>query len=166
MTEKQSADRATIRRLLMYWGNVERVRTEKAERIAEIEQMIQALYDLSPASLTDTPRKNDISDPTYTSMARNEKRRRGLEAAKARMQEEVDEMDRRAAMIEYEVMCLPPLESEVIRLRYVKHGVAKKGYWQKIARRVHVSEDYAKKLEAKGVDKLIRQIKVDTIVHD
>ena len=55
-------------------------------------------------------------------------------------------------------MCLPPLECEVIRLRYVEYGVAKSGYWEKVAQRMHVSQDWAKALERHGVERLINQL--------
>lgn len=64
----------------------------------------------------------------------------------------------RVGMIEFEVMCLPPLEYEAIRLRYVKYGVAKGGYWERIAQQMHVSIDWAKTLERQGVDRLIGRI--------
>lgn len=159
-------ERAAIRRLLMYWGNAERARREKAERIAEIDQEIAGLYDLSPQRLTGMPHVARMGDPTADAAARNAKKLAGLEANKARLADEIAELDRRTSLIEYEVMCLPPLESEVIRLRYVRYGVAKSGYWQKIARRVHVSESHAKKLESKGVDRLCTTMKVDTIGYD
>lgn len=166
METKRSEERAAIRRLLMYWGNVLNARREKGERIAQINQEIDGLYDVRPASVTGQPRASEPGNPTQAAAIRNEKKVAALEANKARLQEEIENMDWRAGMIEYEVMCLPPLESEVIRLRYTKYGVAKKGYWQKIARKVHVSESHAKKLEAMGVDKLCAQIKVDTIRYD
>ena len=61
-------------------------------------------------------------------------------------------------LIEFEVMCLPPLECEVIKLRYVEYGVAKSGYWEKVAQRMHVSQDWAKALERHGVERLINRI--------
>jgi hypothetical protein len=147
-------ERAAIRRLLMYWGNAERARREKAEHIVEIEAEIEALYGLRSTKLSGMPHGSGISDPTSAAVIRNEKRIKGLQATKDKVQAEIDELDYRAGLIEYEVMCLPPLESEVIRLRYIRYGVAKKGYWQRIARRAHVSEDHAKTLERNGVDRL------------
>lgn len=152
------AQRAAVRRVLMYWGNAERARQAKAERIAELDQEINALYDLHPQILTGMPHSTAISDPTSATALSSEKKVAGLRATQARLTDEMNEMDRRASLIEFEVMCLPPLESEVIRLRYLKYGVAKKGYWVKIAWRVHVSEDHARRLERNGVDKLIKTI--------
>ena len=163
MAENLSADRAAIRRLLMYWGNVLEARKVKIEHISQIDQQIAGLYDARPSSLSGQPRASEPGNPTQAAAMRNEKKVKALEANKERLLGEVAEMDRRASMIEYEVMCLPPLESQVIRLRYTKYGVAKKGYWQKIARKIHVSESHAKRLEAAGVDKLRDQIKLDTI---
>lgn len=156
MTKPQ---RAAVRRVLMYWGNAERARKEKAERIAEVEQEINAIYDLHPQALTGMPHGTGISDPTADVAVRATKRAAGLVAIKARLETEMRELDRRASLIEYEVMCLPPLECEVIRLRYVRFGVSTTGYWRKIAMRVNVSEDHVRRLERQGVDRLTCVIK-------
>lgn len=156
-------ERAAVRRVLMYWGNADRARSDKAEQIAETEQQLKGLYDIRPQVLTGMPHGGGISDTTMETALRNIKKAAGLEARIKRLSSEMADLDRIASMVEYEVMCLPPLECEVIRLRYVRFGVAKKGYWSKIAMRIHVSEDHAKTLERHGVEKLIGRIEVNTI---
>lgn len=160
--------RAAVRRLLMYWGNISRARRDNETRISEIEQEIAALYDVQAQQFTGMPHGTSISDPTYHRATCNTSIIAGLHAEKALLQEENARFDRDGELIRHEVLCLPPLESEVIELRYCRFGYAKKDYWARIAARVHVSVDNAKKLERKGVDELTKHItvKLDTIGHE
>lgn len=153
--------RQEVRRVLAYWGNVERAISQRLERIGEIGQELAALYDLRPAPLSGMPHGTEISDPTVRAAERNDLKVARLEIQKQWLETEIEAMREKAASIERAVMCLPPLESEVIRLRYLRYGVARAGYWAKIAARVHVSEDHAKTLERHGVDRLAGRIKVD-----
>ena len=152
--------RAAVRRLLMYWGNAERMRTDKEKMLVAIEDEIESQYDLHPQRLTGMPHGSGISDTTSATATRAAREIKRLERKKRRIESELDELNYHAGMIEFEVMCLPPLEYEVVKLRYVSYGVAKKGYWEKIARQMHVSQDWAKALERQGVDRLIDRIDV------
>lgn len=155
-TGKQK-ERAAVRRLLMYWGNAERTRAEKEQLLVSLDEEMDALYDLRPQQLTGMPRAG-VSDSTPAAAQRASREARRLERKKQRIEDELQRLNYWAGMIEFEVMCLPPLECEVIRLRYVKYGTAKRGYWERIARQLHLSTDWAKTLERQGVDRLIGRI--------
>ena len=151
-------NRAAVRRLLMYWGNAERTRTDKEKELVAVEEEIETLYDLRPACLTGMPGGSEISDSTSAAAGRAMREKKRLERKKQRIEKELEELNYHAGLIEFEVMCLPPLECEVIKLRYVEYGVAKSGYWEKIAQQMHVSQDWAKALERHGVERLINRI--------
>lgn len=155
--ERQSK-RAAVRRLLMYWGNAERTRADKEQMLISVDEELDAQYDLHPQQLTGMPRSSGLSDSTPATAAKVSREVKRLRDYKKRLETELQNLDRWTAMIEFEVMCLPPLEYEVIKLRYVKCGAAKRGYWERIARQMHVSIDWAKTLERQGVDRLIGRI--------
>lgn len=156
--EKRQNERAAVRRLLMYWGNAERMRTEKERQLIAIDEEIESQYDLHPQRLTGMPHGSGISDTTYNTALKATREIKQLEMKKQRLETELQDLKYHAEMIEFEVMCLPPLECEVIKLRYVEYGVAKSGYWEKVAQRMHVSQDWAKALERHGVERLINRI--------
>ena len=156
--EKRQNERAAVRRLLMYWGNAERTRTDKERQLVAVDEEIESQYDLHPQRLTGMPHGSEVSDATYNAAVKATREIKRLERKKQRLEAELQELNYHASMIEFEVMCLPPLECEVIKLRYVEYGVAKSGYWEKIAQRMHVSQDWAKALERRGVEKLINRI--------
>lgn len=155
--ERQS-ERAAVRRLLMYWGNAERTRADKERMLISVDEELDAQYDLHPKQLTGMPRGSGLSDSTPATAVKVSREVKRLREKKKRLEAELQNLNRWTEMIEFEVMCLPPLEYEAIKLRYVKHGVAKKGYWERIARQMHVSVDWAKALERQGVDRLIGRI--------
>lgn len=157
---RKREERAAVRRLLMYWGNAERTRADKEKMLINVDEEIEAQYDLHQQQLTGMPRGSGISDSTPATAARVSRELRRLEKKKKRLEDELRNLNHWAGMIEFEVMCLPPLEYEAIKLRYVKYGVAKKGYWERIAQQMHVSADWAKTLERQGVDRLIGRIAV------
>jgi hypothetical protein len=159
-TRERRDERAAVRRLLMYWGNAERTRTEKEQALIGVDEEIEAQYDLRPRQLTGMPRGSGLPDSTPATAAKASREIKRLRKRKKRLEGELQKLDHWAGMIEFEVMCLPPLEYEAIRLRYVKYGVAKKGYWEHIAQQMHVSVDWAKTLERQGVDRLIGRIAV------
>ena len=158
--EKRQNERAAVRRLLMYWGNAERTRTDKERQLIAIDEEIESQYDLHPQRLTGMPHGSGVSDATYNAALKATREIKRLERKKQRLEAELQELNYHASMIEFEVMCLPPLECEVIKLRYVEYSAAKKGYWEKIARQMHVSPSWAKALEGQGVDRLIDRIDV------
>lgn len=139
----------------MYWGNAERTMAEKEKMLADIDEEMEAQYDLPPRQLTGLPCSSGLPDSTPATAARVSRKAKQLKKKRERLETELKNLDYWAGMIELEVMCLPPLECEAIRLRYVKYGMAKKGYWERIAQQMHVSTDWAKSLERHGVDKLI-----------
>lgn len=153
--------RALVRGILQEWGNLTRLQKDNAERIAEIEQELAALYDLHPQQFTGAPGAAMPGDPTGAAAVRNRKRAAGLEAERTRLQLENAAHAAKAARIQGAVSRLPPLECEVIQQRYQRYGMAKKGFWPRIARRVHVSEAYAKELEGKAVDRLAGVIEIE-----
>lgn len=159
-TQERRDERAAVRRLLMYWGNAERTRTEKERKLVAVDEEIESQYDLHPQRLTGMPHGSEVSDATYNAALKATREIKRLERKKQRLETELQELNYHASMIEFEVMCLPPLEYEAIRLRYVKYGVAKGGYWERIAQQMHVSIDWAKALERQGVDRLIGRIAV------
>lgn len=158
MDAERQNERAAVRRLLMYWGNAERMRTEKERQLIAIDEEIENQYDLRPQRLTGMPHGNGISDTTYSTAIKATREIKQLELKKQRLEAELQDLKYHAGMIEFEVMCLPPLECEVIKLRYVEYGVAKSGYWEKVARKMRLSQDWAKALERRGVEKLINRI--------
>lgn len=160
-SDDRKTARAKVRRLLMYWGNAERTKTEKERRIIEADEEIESLYDLHPQCLSGMPHSGVISNPTFDSAAKATREIKRLERKKQRLEDELKELNRRAGLIEFEVLCLPPLECEVIKQKYVNFGVATSGYWPQIARKMHVSEDWAKALERRGVEHLIGKIAQD-----
>ena len=151
-------DRSEVRRILMYWGNAYRARREKAEKIAEIDAEIQGLYDVKTQQLSGMPHGTGVGDPTAQQAMRISHKIKGLQSCRERCEMEIADLDKKVEQIETEVMCLPPLEYETIKLRYVRYGVAKSGYWLRIARRLNVSVDHAKTLERNGVDKLRKNL--------
>lgn len=158
--QSKESQRAAIRRLLMYWGNVQRARRDHQEAISRAEQEIESLYDLRAGKSDGMPGANAPGDPTGENVARNEAKIHGMEKHIAFLRRELDNMNYKAALIEEEIMCLPPLENEVVRLRYGRYGVSTKGYWPKIAKRVQISQDWAKALERQAVDRLLKRILV------
>ena len=62
--EKRQNDRAAVRRLLMYWGNAERTRTDKERQLIAIDEEIERHYDLHPQKITSLPQKREVSDAT------------------------------------------------------------------------------------------------------
>ncbi len=153
--DERKAARAKVRRLLMYWGNAERTKTEKERQIIEVDEEIESQYDLRPQCLSGMPHSGVISDSTFNSAMKATRETKRLERKKQRLEDELKDLNYRAGLIEFEVLCLPPMECEVIKQRYVNFGVATSGYWQQIARKMHVSEDWAKALERRGVELLI-----------
>lgn len=151
-------ERAAVRRLLMYWGNAERTRADKEQLLISVDEEIEALYDLRPQQLTGMPRGSGVSDSTPAAAQRASREAKRLEKKRQRLEDELQKLNYWAGMIEFEVMCLPSLEYEVIRLRYVKYGTAKRGYWERIARQLYISPDWAKKLERQAVDRLTGRI--------
>lgn len=63
--EKRQNDRAAVRRLLMYWGNAERTRTDKERQLVTVDEEIESQYDLHPQRLTGMPHGCEVSDATY-----------------------------------------------------------------------------------------------------
>ena len=157
-TRERRDERAAVRRLLMYWGNAERTRTEKERLLISVDEEIEAQYDLHPQQITGLPHGTELPDSTPTTVIKASRELKRLRKKKKRLEDELQNLDHWVGMIEFEVMCLPPLEYEAIRLRYVKYGVAKGGYWERIAQQMHVSIDWAKTLERQGVDRLIGRI--------
>ncbi len=157
-TRERRDERAAVRRLLMYWGNAERTRTEKERLLISVDEEIEAQYDLHPQQITGLPRGTELPDSTPATVIKASRELKRLRKKKKRLEDELQNLDHWVGMIEFEVMCLPPLEYEAIRLRYVKYGVAKGGYWERIAQQMHVSIDWAKTLERQGVDRLIGRI--------
>ena len=157
-TRERRDERAAVRRLLMYWGNAERTRTGKERLLISVDEEIEAQYDLHPQQITGLPHGTELPDSTPATVIKASRELKRLRKKKKRLEDELQNLDHWVGMIEFEVMCLPPLEYEAIRLRYVKYGVAKGGYWERIAQQMHVSIDWAKTLERQGVDRLIGRI--------
>ena len=149
---------AAVRRVLVYWGNIPKAKRRALQRLAEIEDELANLYDLQPAQLSGMPHGSEISDTTARRAARAICSGKALKREQSALQGTVQRLERDYDLIEREVMCLPPLQCEVITLRYSEYGYAKKDYWTKIARRVHTSVDNAKTLERKGVRALTRNL--------
>lgn len=152
---------AAVRRVLMYWGNIGKVKQRNLRRLAEIEQEIESAYDIRPQQLTGMPHGTQIRDMTGQSAERAIYMTAGLKAEREMLQRDTETLDRDFDMIRHEVMCLPPLQSEVITLRYCEYGYAKRGYWAKIAERVRTTEDNAKRTERKAVLGLMHLINVE-----
>lgn len=151
---------AAVRRVLMYWGNIGKAKQRSYRRLAEIEQEIEGIYDLQPQQLTGMPHGSQISDSTSRKAAKAICITAGLNAEKERLQQDIAALERDFDMIRYEVMCLPPLQSDIITMRYCDYGYAKREYWAKIATRAHTTVDNAKRAEHKGVVALARRIKI------
>ena len=46
--EERQNERAAVRRLLMYWGNAERTRTDKERQTATVDEASESEYDREP----------------------------------------------------------------------------------------------------------------------
>ena len=63
-TRERRDERAAVRRLLMYWGNAERTRTEKERLLISVDEEIETQYDLHPQQITGLPRGTELPDST------------------------------------------------------------------------------------------------------
>lgn len=142
---------AAVRRVLVYWGNIPKTKRRALQRLAEIEDELANLYDLQPAQLSGMPHGSEISDTTARRAAKAICSGKALKREQSALQGTVQRLERDYDLIEREVMCLPPLQCEIITLRYCEYGYAKYDYWSKIASKVHTSVDNAKTQERKGV---------------
>lgn len=155
--------RDEVRKVLRFWGNLAFLRLCKQKEKDEVEEELNALYELSPAQASGMPHGSDISDTTAKKALNNERKAARLRAEIERIEDELADIKHRSGMIEDAVAHLPPLECKVIWLKYITFGSHKEGYWRQIAQTVYVSIDHAKKLERQGVDRLAEMIEVDTI---
>lgn len=149
---------AAVRRVLVYWGNIPKTKRRALQRLAEIEDELANLYDLQPAQLSGMPHGSEISDTTARRAARAICSGKALKREQSALQGTVQRLERDYDLIEREVMCLPPLQCEIITLRYCEYGYAKRDYWRKIAERVHTNPDYARQIERKGVRELTKHL--------
>lgn len=156
MKKKRNTRREIARAELKAWGNLKREQDEKREQIREIDNKLSALYDLHPQNLSGMPHASGTGDPTADAAHRNRQYTQTEETRKALLQASIAEIEQAIMRTTLIVSQLPPLECEVLKLRYLRYGVAKKGYWPKIAARMNVSVDYAKQLEWQGVDRFSR----------
>lgn len=168
MDKKARRDQARGR--LEVWANVPamiRVLQDEADGYAaEVEQLLAP----TPTAYDRQPGGSGPGDPTAAMAARHERylswARRQVGCINRRMaayQQYAAEVDRCVAL-------LPSLECRVVLLRYRDYAGARSGYWGKIARRLHISEDYAKQLERQALDRLGDRLpelpeKVPTISH-
>ena len=149
---------AAVRRVLVYWGNIPKTKRRALQRLAEIEDELANLYDLQPAQLSGMPHGSEISDTTARRAAKAICSGKALKREQNALQGTVQRLERDYDLIEREVMCLPPLQCEIITLRYCEYGYAKRDYWRKIAERVHTNPDYARQIERKGVRELTKHL--------
>lgn len=156
MNKKRNPRRAAARVELRAWGNLKREQDEKREQIREIDERLSALYDLHPQNLSGMPHGSTAGDPTAEAAHRNRQTIQSEESRKALLEAGIAELEQAMMRTTLIVAQLPPLECEVIKLRYLRFGVSTKGFWPKIARRMCVSTDYAKQLERQGVDRFAK----------
>lgn len=80
--EKRQNERAAVRRLLMYWGNAERTRTDKERQLVTVDEEIESQYDLHPQRLTGMPHGSGVSDATYNAALKAAREIKRLERKK------------------------------------------------------------------------------------
>lgn len=153
MSERKREARAATRRQLMRWRNTLDTIDRLREESGILTEELAACYDLRAAKPSGTPGTGP-GDPTGRAAIANEKKAKRLERDLEHVASRLHELQYYVAMIEDAVNGLPALECQIVRLRYVTYGRALKGFWPALAALIPVSVDYAKKLEARAVDRL------------
>lgn len=150
-----SRGREAVRAALQEWGNTLARIEELNREIERKEQERLALSDtLQAAKMSGEPRGTGVGDPTQAAATRSWRERAELDARIAKLFATIAALEDKKLEVDMALLKLPPLEHDVITLRYDKYRLEVYGYWPKIAQKLHITEDYAKKLEAKGVDGL------------
>lgn len=153
-------ERAAVRRLLWRWGCATQACRRKHDEIREYETLIEALHDLKPQKLTGMPHGTGKSDPTAMSAERVDKLRTAYLRRIDDIMADIDDLMIFSAVIDDILTEFPADEREVVELRYRRFNGARKDLWTRTARQMSLSEDGAKKVERKAVDRMAGYVEI------
>lgn len=152
--QKRKEDRARVRAQLEAWANVPMMVKQLQDEIEDYAAAVEHVLSPKATQYDKQPGGGGVGDPTAAQAAKYERYMAWAREQTGILHRRMEQYQRYAAEVERCIALLPSLECKVVLLRYREYGGVKSGYWGKIARRVHVSEDYAKELEGKAVDRL------------
>lgn len=149
-------NRKSMREKLFRWGDETRRTKEIEEKINAYKILIDSLYGVKTQELSGMPHGSGVSDPTLNTAERNEERVAAYNERIDDLSNELRNMLSECKLIGDMVKKLPPVQSSIINLRFVRMGTSKKDTWEKIARLSGYVEDYARRIERDALDNLIK----------
>lgn len=159
--DNQRKDRyVAIRRTLMRWGNAKRSSKNINLQIDELKEVIAAVTDISPQTITGMAHGKGAGDPTAQ---KAEKLMQTREQCLSSITELLDKISKDVSFVAYIDDVLeefPAAQKRVIELRYYTHGNDTYSPWVKIGIKMDKSEKAVRRIEERAIARMARYIDV------